>query len=116
MFLFQGLSARSVSIGSGAKFRRVKDMAEQKKGYFHVIREKYCKGCGICIALCPKQLLVLKNGKVFPEHPEICIGCRMCEYRCPDFAIEVKPLAVERVNGADAAAFDLSLPPEAQNG
>lgn len=90
-------------------------MAEQKKGYFHVIREKYCKGCGICIAFCPKQLLVLKNGKVFPERPEICIGCRMCEYRCPDYAIEVKPIEVKEHQDQDVG-IDLTLPPEAHHG
>jgi 2-oxoglutarate ferredoxin oxidoreductase subunit delta len=91
-------------------------MAEQKKGYFHVIREKYCKGCGICVAFCPRQLLVLKNGKVFPERPQICIGCRMCEFRCPDFAIEVKPIMEELPEKAEEVAFDLSLPPEAHHG
>lgn len=93
-----------------------KGMSEQKKGYFHVIREKYCKGCGICVAFCPKQLLVLRNGKVFPERPEICIGCRMCEFRCPDFAIEVKPLEQEVNHGADVDTLDLNLPPEAHHG
>ncbi len=91
-------------------------MAEQKKGYFHVVREKYCKGCGICVAFCPKQLLVLKNGKVFPERPEICIGCRMCEFRCPDFAIEVKPKEPEPNHAGDVDALDLGLPPEAHHG
>jgi len=91
-------------------------MAEQKKGYFHVIREKYCKGCGICVAFCPKQLLVLKNGKVFPERPQICIGCRMCEFRCPDFAIEVHPIVEAEPEGQDIASYDLSLPPEAHHG
>lgn len=91
-------------------------MAETKKGYFHLIREKYCKGCGICVAFCPKQLLVLKNGKVFPERPEICIGCRMCEFRCPDFAIEVKPIEEENPHGPGVDAMDLSLPPEAHHG
>lgn len=91
-------------------------MAETKKGYFHLIREKYCKGCGICVAFCPKQLLVLRNGKVFPERPEICIGCRMCEFRCPDFAIEVKSIDVEIPHSPSVDAMDLSLPPEAHNG
>jgi 2-oxoglutarate ferredoxin oxidoreductase subunit delta len=91
-------------------------MAEQTKGYFHLIREKYCKGCGICVAFCPKQVLVLKNGKVFPERPQVCIGCRMCELRCPDFAIEVRPLEDKKPVGADIANYDLSLPPEAHNG
>ncbi|MCX7026659.1 MAG: 4Fe-4S binding protein [Spirochaetes bacterium] len=91
-------------------------MAEQKKGYFHVIREKYCKGCGICVAFCPKQVLVLKNGKVFPERPQICIGCRMCEFRCPDFSIQVKPMEEELPRERDIASYDLCLPPEAHNG
>ncbi|MEW6548553.1 MAG: 4Fe-4S dicluster domain-containing protein [Spirochaetota bacterium] len=91
-------------------------MAEQKKGFFHLVREKYCKGCGICVAFCPRQLLVLKNGKVFPERPEICIGCRMCEYRCPDFAIEVKPIVDSAPKEKDEGAYDLSLPPEAHHG
>lgn len=68
------------------------------------------------MAFCPKQLLVLKNGKVFPERPEICIGCHMCEYRCPDFAIEVRPLEQEPAHGPDVSSYDLSLPPEAHNG
>ncbi|MFZ2634763.1 MAG: 4Fe-4S binding protein [Rectinemataceae bacterium] len=91
-------------------------MNEQKKGYFHVVRENYCKGCGICVAFCPKQLLVLKNGKVFPERPEICIGCRMCEFRCPDFAIEVKVKGDEPNHSGDVDNFDLAMPPEAHNG
>ena len=91
-------------------------MAKQKKGYLHVILEKYCKGCGICVAFCPKQLLVLKNGKVFPERPEICIGCRMCEFRCPDFAIAVKPLEDDKNLAKDVDSIDLSLPPEAHHG
>lgn len=103
-----GTERRIASQGQG--------MAEQKKSYFHVIREKYCKGCGVCVAYCPKHLLILKNGKVFPEKPEICIGCRMCEFRCPDYAIEVKPLEREANNGRDVAALDLSLPPEAHHG
>jgi 2-oxoglutarate ferredoxin oxidoreductase subunit delta len=91
-------------------------MSEQKKGYFHLIRERYCKGCGICVAFCPKQLLVLKNGKVFPERPQICIGCRMCELRCPDYAIEVKPIENEPAHKNNVDTYDLSLPPEAHHG
>jgi len=54
------------------------------------INPKWCKGCGICVALCPKKVLALKNEKVSVEHPEDCIACRMCEFRCPDLAIYVK--------------------------
>jgi 2-oxoglutarate ferredoxin oxidoreductase subunit delta len=54
------------------------------------INEKWCKGCGVCVAFCPKQVLAIKNGKVAVVNEPACIRCRMCEYRCPDFAIFVK--------------------------
>jgi len=52
------------------------------------INEKWCKGCSICIAFCPKQCLGLNEaGKVEMQKPEDCIKCGMCELRCPDLAI-----------------------------
>lgn len=56
----------------------------------HRIMREWCKGCGICVHFCPKQVLELDNGgKVCVVRPEECIACRMCELRCPDLAIEV---------------------------
>ena len=56
-----------------------------------------CKGCKLCIEFCPVN--VLKNSKNSNEKgfsvPEIedlkkCIGCKNCEFMCPDLAIFVK--------------------------
>ena len=55
-----------------------------------IINEKWCKGCGVCVALCPKKVLEIKDEKCSPERPEDCIGCRICETHCPDLAIFVK--------------------------
>lgn len=55
------------------------------------IKLKWCKACEICIDLCPKEVLY-KNEKGYPEVNDEtkCIKCRLCELRCPDFAIEIK--------------------------
>lgn len=52
-----------------------------------VVEDKWCKGCGICAAFCPKQVLELKNEKVRIANPEACVFCGQCELRCPDYAI-----------------------------
>jgi len=64
-------------------------MARQKLKAI-VINRDWCKGCGICIALCPKKVLELDGSdKAVAIRPADCICCRMCELRCPDLAIEV---------------------------
>ena len=90
-------------------------MSEQKKSYEHVIRERWCKGCNICVAFCPKQVLTLKNGKVFAEHPDQCIGCKLCELRCPDFAIEIREKGTMPHPGKDASDIDYTVSPEAEH-
>lgn len=57
-----------------------------------------CKGCGLCLTVCPKKIIILDketlNQKGF--HPagvtdmEKCIGCAMCATICPDLVIKVE--------------------------
>ena len=54
------------------------------------INTEWCKGCGICVAFCPKQVLVLNGrGKSEVARLDDCIACMMCALRCPDLAIDV---------------------------
>ncbi|MDP8011195.1 MAG: 4Fe-4S binding protein [Thermoplasmata archaeon] len=61
------------------------------------IDKNLCKGCGICIDVCPKNTLESSNevneyALFYPRvrNLDSCIVCRLCELYCPDFAIEVK--------------------------
>ncbi len=64
-------------------------MAKKRLKKHHINRE-WCKGCGICVAFCPKNVLELdKRSIAVAARLERCIACRMCELRCPDLAVDV---------------------------
>lgn len=52
-----------------------------------VVKPEWCKGCGICVAFCPKKVLGLKEQKIAILDIDGCIKCGQCELRCPDYAI-----------------------------
>ncbi|MBQ9565754.1 MAG: 4Fe-4S dicluster domain-containing protein [Synergistaceae bacterium] len=60
--------------------------------HFNVgVNAAWCKGCSLCIGVCPKSVLGLTDRlKAEAVKPEECIGCRQCENICPDLAITVK--------------------------
>ena len=54
------------------------------------IERSWCKGCDICVAICPERCLVLDRLDVaVVAYPERCTGCRLCAWLCPDLAIDV---------------------------
>jgi len=60
-----------------------------------VIDLERCKGCGLCVEVCPKGILRIaarsnKMGYFPAEVGEAgCTGCALCALICPDVAIEV---------------------------
>ena len=55
------------------------------------IFSRWCKKCGICIAICPKNVLESgTDGYPRAARPNDCILCGLCDIHCPDYAITVK--------------------------
>lgn len=52
--------------------------------------QRICKKCGICVELCNKGALSKQKNGLPSIDIEKCIGCKMCELRCPDFALRVE--------------------------
>jgi len=70
----------------------------------HIINREWCKGCGICVHFCPKNVLEMdEQDKAFAARPQDCICCQLCEIRCPDLAIEVIIKQNNEQQEADAA-------------
>jgi len=62
-----------------------------------IIQESACKGCGLCVDVCPKKILRLDTGRVnvkgYPpvvcDNDTDCISCAFCATMCPDLVITV---------------------------
>lgn len=59
-------------------------------------REERCKGCGLCVMACPKNLISV-DSKINRSgyhvacigEQERCTGCSLCAEMCPDMVITV---------------------------
>jgi 2-oxoglutarate ferredoxin oxidoreductase subunit delta len=97
----------NVSRGEG-----VGNASKKKRRAKIEINRDFCKGCGICVAFCPKRVLELdENEKVVVKRIEDCSACRLCELRCPDIAIEVQaeqsePTAEEKSEKEGAGSIE----------
>lgn len=57
-----------------------------------------CKGCGLCVSACPKNLIIIEKTKINKKgyspaeitDQEQCIGCAFCATMCPDCVITVE--------------------------
>lgn len=62
------------------------------------VNEQTCKGCGLCVTVCPVSIIKLDNEKLNKKGYPVavcidianCIGCGRCAVMCPDCAITVE--------------------------
>ncbi|MCL2884252.1 MAG: 4Fe-4S binding protein [Oscillospiraceae bacterium] len=75
-------------------------------------RESLCKGCGLCVSVCPKKILALDTARVNSKgyNPVVCtdenacISCAFCATVCPDLVITVyKPDKAETDKAGEGA-------------
>ena len=63
-----------------------------------------CKGCGLCVSVCPKKVLEISNKvnkmgyyPAYQARPEDCTFCNACCLMCPDVAISIRETAKDTV-------------------
>ena len=63
-----------------------------------IMNEDACKGCGLCVTVCPKKIIILSETRINAKgyNPaeitdmDKCTGCANCAKMCPDFVLTVE--------------------------
>lgn len=92
-------------LSEGSRLSFIMEKPQNKKsprrGFIRIDRDT-CKGCSLCISVCPQQVIKVSetlNEKGYypaefmnagePGEEHFCTGCATCAIICPDVAIEV---------------------------
>ncbi len=69
---------------------------KKKRAREIIIDEQFCKGCNLCLEVCPRKVFVKSSkrsraGYSMPQPAELgnCAVCFLCEMTCPDLALTV---------------------------
>lgn len=62
------------------------------------VNEDACKGCVLCVTVCPKGIIVLSETHINTKgyspakitNMDLCTGCANCAKMCPDFVLTVE--------------------------
>lgn len=63
------------------------------KNYPLITPDTRCDGCGLCVEVCPKNILEVKGGKITVKEggDVLCSLCRLCEQACLNSGIGEEP-------------------------
>jgi NAD-dependent dihydropyrimidine dehydrogenase PreA subunit len=52
--------------------------------------QEKCVGCGMCLIVCPHEVMTMNNGCAGIENRDRCMECGACSRNCPTEAVTVK--------------------------
>lgn len=55
-----------------------------------LINQNNCIQCGICVEICPLDVIKRDNDEIVVKYPEECWHCRACVMDCPQNAITMR--------------------------
>ncbi len=84
--------------------------------------QEKCVGCGICLAVCPHEVLSMNNGHAMIQNRDLCMECGACSRNCPSEAVTVQAgvgCAAAIINsalGRDASSCCCAIEPDSSAG
>jgi NAD-dependent dihydropyrimidine dehydrogenase PreA subunit len=54
------------------------------------LNQAECKGCGMCVEVCPHEVFLMEGDKAVILDKDSCIECGACAQNCPFSAITVR--------------------------
>jgi len=76
--------------------QKMSTVAENTPRVVLTVDEEFCKGCGLCVRVCPRhaleQIAGINSRGFHPAalvRPEDCTACAQCALMCPDACITI---------------------------
>ncbi len=54
------------------------------------IDDDACTACGVCVSVCPEDVVAVRDQALVFVRPEACTYCGLCEDACPEGAIALR--------------------------
>jgi NAD-dependent dihydropyrimidine dehydrogenase PreA subunit len=54
------------------------------------VDENKCTGCGMCLEVCPHEVLKMNGKRVHVQNRDACMECGACSRNCPVNAVSVQ--------------------------
>ena len=80
--------------------------------------QEKCVGCGICLVVCPHEVLSMNNGHAMIQDRDSCMECGACSRNCPSEAVTVQAgvgcaaAVINSALGRDASSCCCTIEPD----